>query len=85
MKKRAPAKITGKDLKASSIGWEIALPIVSGPVIGYFLDKKFQTSPKCTLILLGIGLASACVNLIRFIVEEYALIRSNEEEKKKND
>ena len=78
------SKLSGRDLRASSIGWEIALPIVAGPVIGYFIDRHFQTEATFTLIFLGIGLATGIGNLIRFIVYEFAMMRSAEEEKKKD-
>ncbi len=32
----AKATVSSRDLRATTIGWEIALPIVIGPVIGFF-------------------------------------------------
>src|SRR5665648_964535 len=79
------ASLTGRDLRASSIGWEIALPIVAGPVIGYFIDRRYETGVTFTLIFLGVGLAIGVWNLVRFISYEFSLIRNKEEETNKKD
>lgn len=76
---------SGRDLRASSIGWELALPIVAGPVIGYLIDSNYQTGVTFTLIFLGLGLSVGIYNLIRFIVYEFSLIRTRDEEDKKTD
>ena len=39
----------------SSLSFSIALSIVIGLGIGYWLDKRFDTSPWFTLIFLGFG------------------------------
>jgi predicted F0F1-ATPase subunit len=47
-----------KDINLSSLGWELALPIFAGAVIGYLIDRRFN-SPYyfCIgLIVLGIGI-----------------------------
>ncbi len=77
--------LSGRDLRASSIGWEIALPIVAGPVIGYFLDQRFDKGVLFTLILLGVGILIAVMNVMRFIIYEFSLIRSQEEDKEKDN
>ena len=51
------SSLSGRDLRASSIGWEISLPIVAGPLVGYLIDKRFDTGVTFTLIFLGLGLA----------------------------
>ena len=66
------SKISGRDLRASSIGWELAVPIIGGPVIGYFIDKRFGTGVSFTLILLGVGLFVGIYNLIRFIIYDHS-------------
>ena len=83
-KKKKPFKLSSRDLRASAIGWEIVLPIVAGPVAGYFIDRRFQTGVTFTLIFLGIGLITGILNLVRFVVSEFALIKETEENKKKN-
>lgn len=71
-------KISGRDLRASSIGWEMAVPIIGGPVLGYFLDKRFATGSTYTLILLGLGLFIGVYNLIRFIIYDQSYKHTNE-------
>ena len=74
--------MSGRDLRASSIGWEIALPIVGGPVLGYFIDRHFGTGVTFTLILLGVGLSFSVISLVRFIQYEFTLMEREKEEKK---
>lgn len=61
---------SSSDLKASSIGWEIAIPIFSGPLIGFFLDRQFGTDVRWTMILMGLGLVVATYNVIKYVNQE---------------
>ena len=47
----------------SSIGMAMALSIALGALIGYYLDRKFDTHPWFLLIFLGFGIAAAFRNL----------------------
>ena len=47
----------------SSLSFSIALSIVIGLGIGYWLDKKFETSPWLTLIFLGFGVIAGFRNI----------------------
>jgi ATP synthase protein I len=47
----------------SSLSFSIALSIVIGLGIGYWLDKKFETSPWLTLIFLGLGVIAGFRNI----------------------
>ncbi len=85
VKRKYYPHLSGRDLRASSIGWEIALPIVAGPVIGYFIDKRAGSGVLYTLILLGVGLLIAVWNILRFIMYEFSLIRNQQEENKDKD
>jgi len=85
IKRKYQSSLTGRDLRASSIGWEISLPIVAGPVIGYFIDRRYDTGVTFTLILLGVGLVIGVWNLVRFITYEFSLIRKSEEDLKKEN
>lgn len=78
------SSLSGRDLRASSIGWEISLPIVAGPLVGYLIDKRFDTGVTFTLIFLGLGLAIGVWNLVRFIAYEFSLIRSKEQDSEHN-
>lgn len=54
---------------AGQIGFEIALPMVLGLVIGTKLDERWGTRPNVTLILFSLGLVLACTSLIRIVRE----------------
>ena len=47
----------------SSLSFSIALSIVIGLGIGYWLDKRFGTSPWFTLIFIGFGVAAGFRNI----------------------
>lgn len=48
----------------SSLGFQIALPVVACYFIGSYLDEKvFDSSPWGTLVFLGLGIAAACKNV----------------------
>lgn len=85
-KRKHPKFITGRDLKASTLGWELALPIVAGPVIGHFVDVRFQTKPVFTLLSFGFGLVTGIYFIVKFILREFLEIRiKGQEGKKKNE
>ncbi len=73
---------SASDLRATTIGWEIALPIVGGPLLGFFLDRRLDTSPRWTLILLGMGLLSAIAAVIRHVKYEFYVMNKEENEKR---
>jgi ATP synthase protein I len=47
----------------SSLSFSIALSIVIGLGIGYWLDMKFETTPWLTLIFLGLGVIAGFRNI----------------------
>ena len=48
----------------SSLGLSIALSIFIGLAVGIYLDRKvFGTTPWCTLIFLGLGIAAGFRNI----------------------
>lgn len=49
------------------IGFTIALPIASGGVLGAFLDRRFHTYPKITLLLLFLGILVSIGAFIRYV------------------
>ncbi len=50
-----------------SIGWDLALPIVGGVLLGHFLDKWLGTGYTFTLGLLVLGVIIGYFNLSRLI------------------
>ena len=49
----------------ASLGMSVALSIVIGLAIGYWLDKTFDTQPVLLLVGLGFGIAAGFSNIIR--------------------
>src|SRR5690606_28801066 len=75
---------SSRDLRATTIGWEIAIPIVGGPFFGFIVDRRFDTGVRWTFILLGIGLVSAIVSVVKYIrYESYLINKEKKEEESK--
>ena len=47
----------------SSIGFSVALSVFIGLFVGVYLDRRFETSPWCTLVFLVLGIAAAFRNI----------------------
>ncbi|MCK4487100.1 MAG: AtpZ/AtpI family protein [Desulfobacterales bacterium] len=47
----------------SSLSFSIALAIVIGLAIGYWLDTRYDTSPLLTLVFLGLGIIAGFRNI----------------------
>ncbi len=75
--------LSGRDLRASSIGWEIALPLVAGPFVGFLVDRHYQTGVRFTIILLVLGLVISVASLVRFVYQEFDIMHEELEEVKK--
>ncbi len=73
---------SARDLRATTIGWEIAIPIVGGPLLGFFLDRQNGTSPRWTLILLGVGVLAAIAAVIRYVKYEFYLMNREVEKQR---
>ena len=53
-------------LVAMTLGWELALPIFGGVLIGYLLDRWLDMRPVFTMGLLVAGIALGYYNIMRF-------------------
>lgn len=51
------------------IGFAIAIPIAGGAFLGSYVDQRWSTYPKATLILLFTGVLLSIVQFIRIIRE----------------
>lgn len=57
-----------KDLASNeNVGFGIAVPIAGSALLGVFLDNKFGTAPKLTLLFLFLGIVIAFSYLVRLI------------------
>jgi ATP synthase protein I len=54
-------------LAVTSLGWDLALPIFGGVLLGYFLDRRLHTGYLFTLSLLVMGIATGFYNVVRTI------------------
>jgi F0F1-type ATP synthase assembly protein I len=54
-------------LLAMTIGWELALPIFAGVLLGQLLDRLLQTTYIFTIGLIFAGIAMGYYNLARLI------------------
>ena len=66
---------SGRDLRASTIGWEIALPLISGPFLGFILDRRLDSGVRWTIILLVIGLIAAIAAVVKYVQYEFYIMR----------
>lgn len=68
----------------TALGWELAVPIFGGLLIGYKLDQLFSTRYLFTLILLLLGIAVGYYSLYKYI--ELEILRKKALElKQKNE
>jgi F0F1-type ATP synthase assembly protein I len=55
----------GKMARFAAIGWEFAMPMVAGAILGHFADLYFRTDPWLTLVLFMLGLFAGFFRLIQ--------------------
>jgi len=73
---------SSRDLRATTIGWEIAIPIVAGPLFGFILDRRYETGVLWTFILLGVGLISAIASVAKYLRYEFYMMNKEMEARK---
>lgn len=77
----------GNYFHLTSLGWELAIPIVGGPFLGYRLDQLLETGYAFTLIFLLLGIVAGYYSLYRAI--ELEMLRTKfaklKEEKEETD
>lgn len=75
-------RLSGLELKASTLGWEISVPIIGGPLVGVWIDDLRGTAPRYTLIFLVLGVLTGVYFLVRYILIEYREMKREEEKQK---
>jgi ATP synthase protein I len=67
----------------SALGLEMALSVVIGLAIGYYLDKWLGTGPWLTVVWIALGFAAGVRSLYRAAVQSEKDLEKNEERKRK--
>ena len=67
----------GDVLVATSLGWDLALPIFGGVLLGHLLDRRLGTTYGWTLGLLALGTITGFYNVLRSIQRVEARQRRN--------
>ncbi len=81
-KKKVSTKITGNEYRALSLGWDIAIPIFAGPLIGLWIDRRTGSAGTYSLIFLGVGILLSAVQICRYIYRESIWTREEEKRNK---
>lgn len=66
---------SGQDLRATTIGWEIAIPLIAGPFLGFMLDRSLDSGVRWTITLMVVGLISAIAALVKYVRYEFYLMK----------
>ena len=73
--KTTPKKIWHKGISSTSLGWQLALPIVGGAFLGYQLDKTSPDQYLYTLIFILFGIIVGYYNIYKIVELEW--LRTN--------
>ena len=69
--------------KYSALGLEMALSVVIGMGIGYYLDRWLGTEPWLLIVWIGLGFAAGVRSLYRAAVRSGKDVERDEEERRK--
>jgi F0F1-type ATP synthase assembly protein I len=50
-------------LRISTLGWDLAVPIIGGAMLGHLLNERYNTGPVLTVVLLLLGLMVGAYNV----------------------
>lgn len=78
-------KFSVKGIGLTALGWEIALPIFGGVILGHYLDRLLNTTYQFTLSLLGLGIFIGYYNIYKRIEVELLRKKLMNEQKNKDD
>lgn len=60
-----------RDIPLTSLGWQLALPIVGGAFLGYQLDHSYRNQFTFTLIFALLGIVIGYYNIYKIIELEW--------------
>jgi len=67
----------------SALGLELAISVVIGLAVGYYLDKWLGTGPWMTVVWIGIGFAAGVRSLYRAALRAGEDLEKQEKDKRK--
>jgi F0F1-type ATP synthase assembly protein I len=85
IKQGAEKKYNFQNLSLTSLGWELALPIFGGALLGFQLDKVIETNYLITLVMIIGGIAIGYYNLIKLIELEMLRTKAAKKYQEKRD
>jgi len=68
--KKSPQTFWKMVATLSSLGWSMVLPIISGALLGSYLDKLVGGGVEWTVSLLFVGVVMALYNLYHILFKE---------------
>jgi predicted F0F1-ATPase subunit len=74
-----------KGIGLTTLGWEIALPIFGGVILGFYLDRWLNTTYMFTLSLLGLGIMIGYYNIYKRIEVEMMRNKLSNDQKNKDE
>lgn len=77
------ATLWRESLRAMSLGWDLAVPIFGGTLLGHFLDRLLGTDYIFTIGLIFFGIFISYYNLGKFIVRMKKLDQAHLEQQQK--
>jgi ATP synthase protein I len=63
-------RLSPKDARAISIGIEFVVSVLLGLGAGFWLDRRFHTSPWLTLVGIAFGFAAGIRSLLRLVASQ---------------
>ena len=87
MKEETKDRINQKEFKnisLTTLGWELALPIFGGTLLGFHLDKMLELNYLLTFVLLIAGILVGYYNLVKLIQLEILRTKAAKKRQKRN-
>lgn len=79
------AMLWAESLRALSLGWDLAIPIFGGVLLGQFIDQKIGTDYIFTVGLLFFGISVSYYNLWKFVQKMKQIDDKKKKNKQKNE
>ena len=73
-----------KNISLTTLGWELALPIFGGTLLGFHLDKMLELNYLLTFVLLIAGILVGYYNLVKLIQLEILRTKAAKKRQKRN-